>query len=359
MRKGAPRSLPCVLSAVLFAALVTGVLPHRTVDAAKSTAGTAKDAANASACRDLPHSDHPNLWLTNGVLDARVFLPDATRGFYRASRFDWSGVVGCVSYHGHRFFGEWLPKYDPLVNDSIAGPVEEFEMEDALSGYADARPDALFVKIGVGVLRKSGNSPYRSNVVTYPLVDGGTWTTHSHRRSVTFRQRLRSPIGIAYIYEKRLTLEKNQAVITLEHRLKNEGTRPIITNVYDHDFYMLDGRSTGPGITVTFPFDLKPEGISGNEATIDGKQVVYLREVPKHFSVALKGYSESPASYDFTIEDQKTGVGVEQSSDHPISRFFLWSAHDTVCPEAFIHLEIPPGKTVQWKIHYRFFANSQ
>lgn len=363
MRKGLPESLlsgsPLSLSLLLGSLIL--LLPAvfvAGVSTPRAMAATVMEKTNVSACQDLPHSDHPNLRLSNGVLDTRVFLPDATRGFYRASRFDWSGMIGCVAYKGHRYFGEWLATYDPMVNDSVTGPVEEFQMEDALSGYADGKPDALFVKIGVGVLRKSGNSPYRFNV-TYPLVDGGTWTTRSHGRSVSFKQHLQSPIGIAYTYEKRLTLEKNQPVMTLEHRLKNEGTKPIVTNVYDHDFYMLDGRSTGPGITVTFPFDLKPEGISGDEATVEGRQVIYRREVAKNFAVLLKGYSESPASYDFTAEDQKTGVGVEQSSDHPISRLFLWSAHDTVCPEAFIHLEIPPGRTAQWKIHYRFFANSQ
>jgi len=72
----------------------------------------------------------------------------------------------------------------------------------------------------------------------------------------------------------------------------------------------------------------------------------------------LKGYSDKAADYDFTVEDTNTKIGVQQTSDTPISRFYLWSIRSTVSPEAYIHLDIPPGKTRQWKIHYRFFAPS-
>ena len=36
----------------------------------------------------------PEAEITNGTLRVRVYLPDATTGFYRGTRFDWSGVIG-------------------------------------------------------------------------------------------------------------------------------------------------------------------------------------------------------------------------------------------------------------------------
>ena len=39
-------------------------------------------------------------------------------------------------------------------------------------------PASLFVKIGVGVLRKKDDSAYQF-MYTYPLVDGGKWTVHA------------------------------------------------------------------------------------------------------------------------------------------------------------------------------------
>jgi len=59
--------------------------------------------AEISDCAEVPHGDHPKALLTNGKLDALVFLPDAKNGYYRSTRFDWSGVVGCVSLNGHNF----------------------------------------------------------------------------------------------------------------------------------------------------------------------------------------------------------------------------------------------------------------
>jgi len=87
-------------------------------------------AETVSDCAEVPHGDHPKALLTNGKLDALVFLPDARNGYYRSTRFDWSGVVGCVSLNGHKFFGEWFTQYDPLKNDSITGPVEEFRIDE-------------------------------------------------------------------------------------------------------------------------------------------------------------------------------------------------------------------------------------
>lgn len=66
----------------------------------------------------------------NGKVDVLVFLLDKNDGYYRSTRFEWSGVIPCVSLNGHRFFGEWLSQYDPLKNDAVTGPVEEFRTND-------------------------------------------------------------------------------------------------------------------------------------------------------------------------------------------------------------------------------------
>jgi len=331
---------------------------------------------NDSGCADVPHGDHPKTLLSNGKLHALVFLPDAEHGYYRSARFDWAGVVGCVSLNGHKFFGEWFSQYDPLKNDSIVGPVEEFRSDDGSLGYNGPRPGELyvkpgaigyneakpgepFVKLGVGVLRKVDNASY-SFGFPYPIVDTGKWTVHVTGRSVSFRQQLKGPQGIAYIYEKTLTLDKNGSVMTLEHRFKNIGQKTIDTQVYDHDFFMLDGRPAGPGMAVHFAFEPKAPDPLGPAVKIEGKDLMFVNELAPRKGVAgyLTGYSDKVADYDFTVEDTNTKVGVEQSSDTPLSRFYFWSTQRTICPEAYIHLNVLPGKTSSWKIRYRFFAPS-
>ena len=47
-----------------------------------------------------------------------------------------------------------------MIADAITGPVEEFRSIDGALDYDLAKHGGLFVKIGVGVLRKAGDSPY-------------------------------------------------------------------------------------------------------------------------------------------------------------------------------------------------------
>ena len=84
--------------------------------------------------------DIPQARLANGPLQVTVYLPNAQRGYYRGTRFDWSGVIQNLEYKGHRFYGPWYTKTDPHVRDfiydgnditagpcsAIMGPVEEF-----------------------------------------------------------------------------------------------------------------------------------------------------------------------------------------------------------------------------------------
>jgi hypothetical protein len=317
-------------------------------------------AATASAmadCSNAAASNYPKASISNGATAAILYLPDAKNGYYRASRFDWSGVIPCLSYKGHTYFGIWFSKYDPMIADAIAGPVEEFRSEDGALDFAAAKPGTLFVKIGVGVLRKEDNAPYHF-MRTYPLVDGGKWTVHHTHRQVTFRQQLHSPIGYSYDYQKIVALDPKEPILTLRHSLKNTGTKPIDTSVYDHDFFMLDDAPSGPDMKVNFRFTPVAEKSMEPLAAIEGKDIVYRQELQKgqYVESYLTGYSKDPADYDITVENTKTGVGVEQTGDTPMSLFNFWSPRTTICPEAYHHFLIQPGDTAHWEIHYRFYA---
>lgn len=350
MKVESVRFVVFLASALLVSPLLAGTT------AAPSSAA---QGAGTSPCSSFAQASYPKASISNGVVQAVVYLPDPKDGYYRAARFDWAGVVPCLTYKGHSYFGVWFPRYDPLLNDAITGPVEEFRSADGALNYGEAKPGELFVKPGVGVLRKIDDSPYKFSS-SYPLVDNGKWTTHAKRSEVSFTQHLQSSLGYAYVYQKTLKLDKHQPVLLLEHEMKNTGTRTMDLEVYDHDFYMLDGVPTGPGMVVRFAFDPKPERPLEPLAKIDGKELVYLQELPQKPRAAatsyLTGYSDNPSDYDITVENQNTGVGVEQTSDHPISRFNFWSIHTTICPEAYIHLDIPPGQTAHWTIRYRFYA---
>jgi len=155
-----------------------------------ATSGIAEAETASAGCSSAMQANYPKASISSGPVQAVLYLPDAKNGYYRASRFDWSGVIPCLAYKGHTYFGVWFSHYDPMIADAITGPVEEFRSTDGALDYDQAKPGGLFVKIGVGVLRKADDSPYKF-MYTYPLVDGGKWTVHAGRRQVSFRQQLR------------------------------------------------------------------------------------------------------------------------------------------------------------------------
>ncbi len=299
----------------------------------------------------------PTARISNGLIQADIYLPDADRGYYRGSRFDWSGVISRLEYAGHNYFGVWFPKYEPTLHDAITGPVEEFRSEEGALGFKEAKPGDLFVKIGVGALRKPDDAPYQF-ARNYRIISGGVWVVRPEADRVEFVQELKGINGYSYVYTKRLRLMRGKPELILEHSLKNTGKRAIDTEVYDHDFYVIDGQPTGPAFSIKFPFHPQAKELK-DAAVIRGDDIDYQRELKaddeESVATYLTGFDASPKDYDIRVENSKAGAGVEQSGDRPISKFYLWSVRTTVCPEAYVALKIDPGKTAHWQLKYRFY----
>jgi hypothetical protein len=314
-----------------------------------------------SACAKIPENSYPKAFLSAGKVDAVVYLPDPENGSYRSSRFDWSGIVACASYNGHTYFGEWSNNTDPMGNDTVTGPAEEFRRSNSEIGYDEAKPGENFLKVGVGLLKRVDDKPYKFGTV-YPIADHGKWTVRVTRRSVSFTQILRSSMGYSYVYEKRLVLDAKEPVMRLEHRLKNLGTNSITTDVYDHDFFVLDGTPTGPGMAITLGFEAKADPpFPDRLVSMSGSEIVFKDTPARGYSAQgyLTGYTGKSGEYRIHVEDRNRQVGVLQTSDSPLSKFYFWSTPRTICPEAYIPIDVAPGKTQRWTISYRFEAAKQ
>src|SRR5437763_12001678 len=109
----------------------------------------------------LMAADSPQAEISNGLVKGKLYLPDPQQGYYRATRFDWAGVVASLEYKGHNFFGLWFEKYDPKIHDAITGPVEEFLTDGKGLGYDEVKAGESFVKIGVGAIRKPDEPRFR------------------------------------------------------------------------------------------------------------------------------------------------------------------------------------------------------
>jgi hypothetical protein len=302
-------------------------------------------------------ADAPQAEISNSMIRAKLYLPDAQQGYYRGTRFDWSGAVSSLEYKGHNYFGKWFDRYDPKTHDAITGPVEEFLTKGAGLGYAEAKPGESFVKIGVGAVRKPDEPNFRQ-FGTYEITDNGKWTINKSPDSVEFTQALPDTQGYAYTYRKIVRLDKGAPRLVLEHNLKNTGRKVIESTVYEHNFYMIDGLPTGPDIVVKFPFDLRATRDMRGLAEIRGNQLVYLKELEKGqtASTELEGFSSAVKDYDIRVENRKAGAGVRQTADRPITRINYWSIRTTACPEAYIDMHIEPGREFTWRIAYDFYT---
>jgi hypothetical protein len=291
-------------------------------------------------------ADPPQVEIANTASRAKLYLPDAEKGYYRATRFDWSGVVASLDHKGHNYFGVWFEGYDPKRHDAITGPVESFNA----IGYDEAATGGSFLRIGVGWLRRPEDARV-NDFKTYDIVDSGKWETRNGADWVEFTQTLPD----TYVYRKTVRLVKDQLV--LEHSLKNTGKKTLDTNVFNHDFYMLDNQPTSPDIVVKFPFDAQSGPDWRGPGELRGKELVYGQELQKGQTVSgeINGYGASAADYDFRVENRKTGAGVRQTGDRPLSRLYFWSIRTTVCPEAYIHIRVEPGKEETWRTAYEFY----
>ena len=312
----------------------------------------------------VPVEDFPQAEITNGLIKARLYLPDPENGYYRASRFDWSGVMPSLEYKGHNYFDVWNPSpYNPKLNDAIMGPVQEFIPLE----YDEVKPGETFIKIGVGGLKKIEERSYRFGF-TYEIVNPGKWTVKEKKDQVSFTHELNDVSGYSYLYTKTVQLVKGKPVMVLRHSLKNTGKKVITTSVYNHNFFVIDKEPTGPNMKISFPFDVRVEDKGngslkgfGTIADIQGRSIIYNRGLNKGeqvYSSGLQGFKTVPEDYTIIIENLKTGAGVKITSDAVLEKLVYWACPTTACPEPYIKLSVAPGKEIKWKYNYDFFASA-
>lgn len=301
---------------------------------------------------DSDAPDAPTARITNGLVSAILYLPNAERGYYRATRFDWSGVVADLQAGGHSYFGRWNPKYDPKLHDAITGPVQEYVTGQ---GFDAAKPGGTFVKIGVGVLRKPAEA--MRGFQTLEIVDGGKWSIRVHDDSVEFVHEVNDPVsGYGYRYTKTVALPKGKMQMTLTQRLESTGVHPIDTQMYDHNFFVLDGQPSGPDVEVRVPFKLEAFNVRGDAIQVGADRLNYLKPIETANRMQLKGFGASPADYDIRVENRKTKAGVRVTSDRPLSDMVFWTSPRTTCPEAYIHVHAERDRPMDWTITYDFYT---
>src|SRR3984885_3723531 len=313
-------------------------------------------------------ADFPQAEISNGQITAKIYLPDAKNGYYRSTRFDWSGAVYSLQYKGHNFYGPWFDSIDPKVINwvfqgpdivsgpctALEGPVDEFQ---TVLGWDDAKPGGTFIKIGVGVLRKTGTDYNR--YLPYEVVDPGSWLVEKHKDSIVFQQELSDPaLGYGYVYRKIVRLVKGRPEMVIERSLKNTGKREIQSTTYDHNFVVLDKQPPGPDFTFKVPFQIEsPRPPKKEQAEIRGNEIVYKKTLTGEDQVAvpIQGFGDSAKDNEIVIENKKVGAGVRVSGDRPLVRNILWSIRTVLADEPYIAIDIQPGSEFTWRNRFEYY----
>jgi hypothetical protein len=314
-------------------------------------------------------ADAPHVQISNDLMQVTLYLPDAAHGFYRGTRFDWSGVVADLHYAGHSYYGPWFTKTDPDVSDfvfqgedivagpcsAITGPVEEF----GVLGYEEAKAGGTFLKIGVGVLRKPDDAKY-TQYRLYEIVNGGKWSVTKSADGVEFTQELHDPSsGYGYIYRKKVSLAAGKPEMSIAHSLKNTGTRPLHTSVYDHNFLVLDKQTTGPAFSITFPFAVTADPPPNkDQAEVEKNKVLYRKKLEGKDTVyfAIEGFGKSAGDYKIHLENADVKAGMMISGDRPLAKMSLWSIRSIIAVEPFVDISLEPGNQSTWKYDYEYYT---
>lgn len=304
----------------------------------------------SSDLKDLNFEKYPSTVLSNKHVSIRVYLPDPENGVYRATRYDWSGLIGSAQYKGHEYFGFWKDSYDPAIG--IFGPADTYKT--AGLGYDEAKPGDPFIRIGVGFIEKEDEPGYDYHN-TYKLLDHGKWAIDQGEDWITFIHTISSDFGYGYVYTKTIRLKKDGFEIV--HELLNTGLKTIETDQYNHNFFMIDKKRCSPSFEISYPYPVSTDDDLKNIMEIKDNTLYFTREMgPGNVFMGLKGFSSKVEDNMFTIQNLESGAGVTVSVNKPVTKLEFWTNSHVICPENTIQLSVKPGEKEVWVSDYNLFV---
>jgi hypothetical protein len=286
---------------------------------------------------------------------------DREKGFYRGTRFDWSGHIAQAKYRGHTFFGLWRTPHDPTNYEHGVGPCDEFGITEP-PGYANAKPGDPFLKVGVGLLRRMDDKPYHFST-KYPVIEGGDWTQSSlgsRENGVAFQHLLRTELDWGYRYRKSIQLVNDQPAFTVGRTLKNIEGNDIKTAGYNHNFIRIDDEPIGPSYDLELSEPLQAEVEA--PAKFDGRRLTFSDKVEKPLMIYFKGKPRGAEriagglanrTFDITITNRRTGGRMEIEHAFDLSELRLWVTSTAICPEPFLKIDLGPAESISWRTTYR------
>src|SRR5205085_12338390 len=127
--------------------------------------------------------------------------------------------------------------------------------------------------------------------------------------------------GYGYEYRKTLRLVNGKSEMELAHRLKNIGKNAIETQVYNHNFLVVDGKGPQAGTTLILPFAVgTARSPNPDFVAIEGNKVVYKKTLAGEdvVSFPITGFGDTASDHEIQVESRAVKAGMSMRGDKPL-----------------------------------------
>lgn len=297
-----------------------------------------------------------------------IARPDIDEPYYRGTRFDRTGIVLGLEYNGHSYVSQWFLKYDPYMHDAVGGPSEEYTQ----IGYEDAEEGDVFLKIGVGLLKKNRSYSLKNckpdsekikvdnkeeeynRFKLYEIAVPAKIEVEYGPDYAIFTQTLEDE-RFGYCYIKKISIV-GDGHIKIEHEFKNCSNQQMHFYSYNHNFFVLDGGYTG--IDTVFKLPFKPMGDWRTDydcVHLTENGIEFSRDLEQGESVFMGNLHDAKPvkNYSFRLYNKSNGLCVDAKSDATMEYAVFWSNHEVSCLEPYIKHEVKPNEKNSWTIDYQ------
>ncbi len=305
-------------------------------------------------CATVPRVDQQtgHFVLSNDQL--RLLVPDPTleQPYYQAQRFTLPGMVVALEWNGIPIFKENGNPHDPQVHNHVGGTAEEFDINGP-ADYDSTPVGGSFMKIGVGLLRRVAEVPYRFSH-TYPVVQAPVNTVEAlDRHTLKFTQTLEDAEG-GRGYRLVIYVRLLEDGFAIERSLTNLGSSPIETEHYSHNFALIGGKAVDADYRVQWANPVAIKETVGASMISTSTEVAFSGPLSEGFYYASEPGIGLPAGEPIMLSHESLGVRLSITNDAPLYRLAVFGRSNLICPEPFVRLTVPAGATIPWKTTYTF-----
>ncbi|WP_229130375.1 hypothetical protein [Ancylomarina sp. 16SWW S1-10-2] len=287
--------------------------------------------------------------LKNKNLEICIDMPLAN---YQFSRFDWTSKITAVKFKGIPVSSQ-EKIYEDKENVFGKGFYNEFGIKMPI-GFDDIKDGEYFTKIGVGSLKKEGDTygfskAYEIRPAKFNVIEAAN--------KLIVECESQTVNGYAYVLRKEIELLESSFVI--HYQLRNTGKKCITTNEYVHNFLGINKELMGSDYILKFPFDLKSESFDAivnpeEKVVVEEKQITFNGTPEEQFFFGNLTNNKMVDAH-WELINTKSKIGISETGSFKTNKINLWGWKHVISPELFYDVNVEAGKTIEWSRTYNLF----